>query len=30
VGRPTSPIAHAFSSLARLRKRYGLAPAVRL
>ena len=29
-GRPTNPIAHAFSSLARLRKRYGLAPAVQL
>jgi predicted metal-dependent phosphoesterase TrpH len=30
VGRPTNPVAHAFSSLARLRKRYGLAPAVQL
>jgi predicted metal-dependent phosphoesterase TrpH len=30
VGRPTNPVAHAFSTLAKLRKRYGLAPTVQL
>ena len=30
VGRPTNPAAHAFSTLARLRKRFGLAPSVQL
>jgi predicted metal-dependent phosphoesterase TrpH len=30
VGRPTNPVAHVYSSLAKLRKRYGLAPAVQL
>jgi predicted metal-dependent phosphoesterase TrpH len=30
VGRPTNPVAHAFSTLAKLRKRFGLAPTVQL
>ena len=29
-GSPTTPVAHAFSTLARLRKRFGLAPTVQL